>query len=140
MKALMAVVMAAFLMVGCAVFDAIPESVGAKLTVQQATMRVIDEDVPRAERVIHLTEEIGGYVQDERVTVAAVDGYLRSQIDWDQLSLADAQLVDMLLDEVRFRFEERLGDGVLAEDDKVVITTLLGWVADSAALVVLMRG
>lgn len=140
MKALMAVVMAAFLMAGCAAFDAIPESVGAKLTVQQATMRVIDEDVPRAERVIHLTEEIGGYVQDERVTVAAVDDYLRSQIDWDQLSLADAQLVDMLLDEVRFRFEERLGDGVLAEDDKVVITTLLGWVADSAALVVLTRG
>jgi hypothetical protein len=46
----------------------------------------------------------------------------------------------MLLDELRLRLDERIGDGLLDPDDKVVIATVLRWVYDAAALAVLMRG
>jgi hypothetical protein len=122
---------------GCAVIEQSPMT--AKLTVQQATLRVIGEDVERAERVIALTGQISGYVEYEEITVELIDSYLRSQIDWPKLSLADAQLLVMLLDELRLRLDARIGDGVLDPNDKVVIQTVLDWVADAASLVILMR-
>jgi uncharacterized protein YceK len=125
---------------GCAALNQIPESTAAKLTVQQATLRVIDEDVERALRVQELTETVGYYVEQEKITVELIDTYLRSQIKWQELSLADGQLLVMLLDELRLRLDERIGDGLLDPDDKVVIATVLRWVYDAAALAVLMRG
>lgn len=139
-KLIIALIAAAFLS-GCAVLQTVEESpTVAKLTVQQATLRVIGEDTDRAERVVFLTEEIGRYVEQEKITVELIDSYLRSQIDWQKLSLADAQLLVMLLDELRLRLDERIGGGVLDPNDKVVIQTVLAWVADSASLVILMGG
>jgi hypothetical protein len=140
MKALLGMVLGALLLSGCASLSGVPESFGAKLAVQQGTMRVIGDDVPRAERVVNLTREIGSYMEHELVTVEVVDTYLRSQIEWEMLDLADAQLLVMLLDELRFQLDERLGSGVLAVDDKLVIATVLDWVSDAASLVILMRG
>jgi hypothetical protein len=129
--------LAVLLQNGCATIEQSPMT--AKLTVQQATLRVIGEDVERAERVIVLTGQISEYVEYEEITVELIDSYLRAQIDWQKLSLADGQLLVMLLDELRLRLDERIGGGVLDPKDKVVINTVLDWVADAAALVVLMR-
>jgi len=125
---------------GCATLDRVPESTVAKLTVQQAALRVIDEDVERALRVLELTETMAVYVQQEFVTVELIDGYLRSQINWQKLSLADAQLLILLLDQLRYELDLRIELEMLGAEDKVVVQTVIRWIADAAALTIRMRG
>ena len=123
---------------GCSLLQTAEDSpLVAKLTVQQATLRVIDEDVERAERVLELAGQARSMVQVDEATVDFVDGFIRAQIDWGRLTLADAQLLIMLLDELRDRLAERMGEGLLSPEDRVSINRVIDWIEESASLVVL---
>ena len=126
---------------GCALLDRVEESpMVAKLTVQQATLRVIDEDPAKAMRALEITRDVREMISVDSVTVALLDDFIRVQIDWSKLSLADAQLLMMLLEELRDRLAERMGEGVLSPEQKVSIDKVIDWVEESATLVIRMRG
>ena len=143
MKKLAAVLFAfAFpFLAGCAALETVERSpLVAQLTVQQATLRVIDEDPAKATRVLEISGQVREMIAVDSVTVALLDDFIRVQIDWAKLSLADAQLLMLLLDELRTRLAERMGEGVLSPQQKVSISRVIDWVDGSAQLVIRMRG
>lgn len=126
---------------GCAVLQTVEDSpMVAKLTVQQATLRVIDEDPAKAMRALEITQNVREMISVDSVTVALLDDFIRVQIDWSRLDLADAQLLMMLLEELEVRLAQRMGDGLLSPEQKVSIDRVIDWVEDSAKLVIQMRG
>ena len=126
---------------GCALLQTVEDSpMVAQLTVQQATLRVIDEDPAKAMRALEITQNVREMISVDSVTVALLDDFIRVQIDWSKLSLADAQLLMMLLEELKVRLAERMGDGLLTPDQKVSIDRVIDWVEESATLVIRMRG
>ena len=126
---------------GCALLQSVDEHrFAAKLTVQQAALRVIDEDPEKALRVLEISGQVREMIAVDSVTVALLDDFIRVQIDWSKLSLADAQLLMMLLDELRTRLAERMGDGLLSPEQKVSISRVIDWVDESAMLVIRLRG
>ena len=126
---------------GCALLDRVEESpFVAKLTVQQATLRVIDEDPEKAVRVLEISGEVRQMIEVDLVTVALLDEFIRVQVNWEKLSIADAQLLLLLLDELKVQLAERMGEGLLTPDQKVSLNKVVDWVEESALLVIRMRG
>ena len=126
---------------GCALLDRVEESpLVAKLTVQQATLRVIDEDPEKAVRVLEISGEVRQMIEVDLVTVALLDEFIRVQVNWEKLSIADAQLLLLLLDELKVQLAERMGEGLLTPDQKVSLNKVVDWVEESALLVIRMRG
>lgn len=120
---------------GCAVLETVENSpTVSKLAVQQATLRVVGEDIEKAERAIFLVDDVRTMVMLDAVTIGLLDESIRFQIDWRSMSLADAQLLAMLLDELRDRLEVRIGQGVLNPEDKASINTVLDWIEDAAKM------
>jgi len=123
------------LLAGCAALETVEKSpMVAQLTVQQATLRVIDTDPDKADRVLEIAEQTRGMIEVDEVTVGLLDQFLRAQIKWEKLTLADEQLLVMLLDQLRDRLAERMGDGLLSPEDRISIKRVIGWVEDSAKL------
>jgi hypothetical protein len=140
MKAIAAVALFLFL-TGCAVLETVEQNpMVAQLTVQQATLRVIDEDPDKAMRALEITRDVREMISVDSVTVALLDDFIRVQIDWSKLSLADAQLLMMLLEQLKVELAKRMGEGVLSPEQKVSIDRVIDWVEDSAKLVIQMRG
>jgi hypothetical protein len=140
MKAIVAM-MAFLLLAGCAVLETVEKSpMVAQITVQQATLRVIDEDVEKAVRVLEITRDVREMMSVDSVTLAVLDDFIRVQIRWEKLSLADEQLLRMLLTEMQDRLAEKFGQGLLTPEDKVSISKVIDWIEDSAQLVWQRRG
>ena len=140
-RKLAAVLFAFAFLAGCAALETVERSpLVAQLTVQQATLRVIDEDPAKATRVLEISGQVREMIAVDSVTVALLDDFIRVQIDWQRLSLADAQLLMLLLDGLRTRLAERMGDGLLRPEQKVSISRVIDWVDESAMLVIRMRG
>ena len=126
---------------GCALLQSVDEhQFAAKLTVQQAALRVIDEDPEKALRVLEISGQVRGMVAVDDATVDLLDQFIRAQVDWAKLDIADAQLLMMLLDELRTQLAERMGDGLLSPEQKVSISRVIDWVEESAMLVIRLRG
>jgi len=121
---------------GCSLLQYVEQSpLASQIAVQQATLRYIDEDAERAQRVIAVAEQVEDQVSGV-VTVALLDNYLRAQIQWHKLSIADAVLLDSLLVELANRFEEKMGEAELSPQDLANVERVIGWVISNAELVV----
>jgi hypothetical protein len=125
------------LLVGCAT---IPDSFGAKVAVQQGTLRAIQEDPEKARRALEIVEKVRPSVDEDSVTVGLLVEYTRAQINWTKLTMADAQLLHMLLDYMQEELSTRIGAGILDAEQKASIERVLDWVQESAELVLLLRG
>jgi hypothetical protein len=121
---------------GCSTMETAGNSLTAQVAVQQATLRVAQDDPARAERIQEIVAEVRPYIEQDTATVALIDGYVRAQVPWASLSTADAQLLLVLLDELRNRLEARIGEGMLDPRGRASILRVLDWVHDAAGLVV----
>lgn len=125
----------------CTVLETVEDNpLAAQLVVQQSTLRVIDEDPDKAQRVAAVVEEVRIYVEDEFATLGLIEQAVRAQIEWDRLTLADQILIDAVLSEARTELERRFGAGLLDPNSRASVMTVLDWVEQSARLVVLHRG
>jgi hypothetical protein len=129
-------VLAALLMLnGCQFLEKNPAATW--LVVEQATLRYIDDDPQKALRVRAVADEVGQSLEgNESVTLAVLDGRLRALVKWDELSIADRQLLDGLITMLVMELEARFTSDVLKPEDIVRIRTLVGWVVQSTYLVV----
>lgn len=125
----------AFLMSGCSTIGKAVDSgdIRAELAVLYATEKVIDGKATRAKRVISLVNEARDFVaQEDSVTIKLLDTEIKSKINWDNLSPADRVLVNAVLIRARERLETEIGEGVLADNQKVRVTKVLEWIERSA--------
>lgn len=126
---------------GCALLQSVEDSpMMAKLTVQQATLRVINDDPDKAVRVLEITRDVREMMTVDSVTLAVLDEFIEFQIRWEKLSTADEQLLRMLLQEMQDRLAEKFGQGLLTPEDKVSISKVIDWIEDAAQLVWQRRG
>lgn len=140
-KRIAAAFMAVFFVAGCAVLEwGAQHADTARLAVKAGTLRAIeaapvDERSERAQAIVRIAETATGHVQsDAETTIAAVESRVREEIDWKSLEVSEQLLVDALVTAIRERLEERVGDGLLSEEDRLRIRSVLDWVIEAAAL------
>lgn len=132
---LMALAGAAMLTVSaCSVLGGItPDNGSARLAVVYGSLKYIDGDAAKADRVLYHAKRIENAVDSgQLVTVAAVDTALRAQIEWQALDPADQLLLDALLNELRLSLEEHLDQR--EREAQVYLLTIARWVQEAAAL------
>ena len=125
---------AALLLAGCSFLQ--DNQASARLTVQYATLKVIDGDLDKRDRVVEIAERALDRLDDTpEATVHAVVGEVREQVPWSNLDAADKILIDALLTELESRLIERYGDGVLSEEARLGAATVAQWVISAARMV-----
>lgn len=119
------------LLAGCSFLQDNPNT--AKLTTSYATAKVIDGDIERAKRIIGIVSEARATIgEDAASTVAALDSFVRSKINWSSLAPEDAILIDAVLTNAADRLEAEIGAGMLSPDERVLLDTFLGWIEQTA--------
>ena len=141
MKKLVLAALAVLLVSGCSVLQTVEDSpLAAQLVVQQAALRVIDEDTVRAQRVVEIVVETRPYVDEGSITLAMLDQAVRAQIEWERLALADRLLLEAVLDQARADMELRFGAGVLDPEARASVVRVFDWIEDAATMVIEYRG
>lgn len=120
------------LFLGCAIVEERPS--GARLAVTYATLKIIDGDADRADRVRAIAEQVKTYANDDpQLTVDLLIRQARALIEWDRLDAADTALVDTLLIELAARLKEELGEDLIPVELRVTVVTVADWVIAAAA-------
>ena len=106
---------------------------GTKVAVAHFIQRA---EVPaeRAQRVAAIAREALARVGDSQTSVELIEQAVRQQIPWQRLSLVDQQLADELVVAIRMELQARVGNGLLAPDQKIAVATVLGWVLETAEM------
>ena len=130
--ALALALVAVFLLEGCGSITKQSDEIVVRLTVQQATLRVIADDADRAARVEQLAGQALDYASGEAVVLDEVYHAVWREIRWDSLSLADRALIEAMMIQLHRGLTERYGDGVLSPDDLISVRTVLLWIQQDA--------
>jgi hypothetical protein len=132
----------AFLLSGCSALQYAGESVSqspikAHLITNQLTMRFIAQADNPAQRANKVRAEVSKLRQrlngQSTSTLATIDTFVRKQIDWQGMRLADQEALDFALAEANKTLQSLIGDGAIDADGRVTIDTLLTWI-DNAAI------
>ena len=131
MKYLSAItVMFAMLFSGCAVLETIAKDEN-KLAVQYATLKVIDGDTQKSDRLKSWLTEARNYVDNgAEVSVSYLAEEARIRIKDKISDPADMLLAMAVLNEAERRIQERLGEGALAEGERVKLLAVFDWIGE----------
>lgn len=107
----------------------------AKLATQYATIKVIDGDRAKAQRVWAIAKEVKKYANTKpQLTIDRLIDEVKAQINWEDLDAADTLLVNTLVDELSQQLTERLGPESLPKDLRLAVDTVVDWVISAAQL------
>lgn len=106
-----------------------------RATVQYATLRTIDGDQDRADRVRLVAMHAIEYAADDtRGPTDVLEKAVRARIDWSSLSPEATLLADALISTVRVELDRALADTRVSPDAKLSAIAVLEWVEQAAAL------
>ena len=139
--AMMTVVLAfLFTLSGCAAVDYAkqnPEQ--ASMAVKAGTLAFIEQVEPisnrvdRAKEVIVVVEMVLDQMDSSAsATVSSLSSEVRSEIDWNSMDAYERLLLDSLIASVERRLEDRIGSGILGEDERLIVKSVLEWAKDAA--------
>lgn len=121
---------------GCAILEgegSAGEEFAVRSAIQLATVKVIDGDPERAERVQKIAGEARALVSDDHeAALERIEAEVRDEIQWNRLSPTEEQVASDLIELVRAELEARIGEGVLQPDDRVAVRTVLDWIIEAA--------
>jgi lysyl-tRNA synthetase class I len=124
------IVMFAMLFSGCAVLESIAKDEN-KLAVQYATLKVIDGDTQKANQLKGWITEARNYVNTSaEVTVSYLADEARVRISGKISDPADMLLAMAVLNEAERRIRERLGEGLLEQEQRVNLLTVFDWIEE----------
>ena len=107
----------------------------ARLTVQYATIKVINHDANKAQRVIEIAKDVQKIAEsDTHLTVDRLMDAIVDHIDFDNLDVADKMLITALLKELARELKDRIPEGHIAEL-KLTVDHIAGWIISAARLV-----
>ena len=144
MKSIVAAILALTILSGCtAVQWAKDNPQTVALAVKSGTLAFVEQVDPvqrrieRAEEVIFVVNFILGQMDTSTsATVSQLSKAVRDEIDWNSLDAYERLLLDSLIYSVQVRLEERVGEGVLGEEDKLVVRSVLEWSKQAANMYV----
>ena len=127
----------AFLMTACVGFSFQRE--GARTAIEVATLKYIDGDSQRAQRVYEITSGLIKDTKDNaqkplRQTLDRIESKARERIEWDKLDQAEALVVHRVIDAARAEIEHRVSQGTVNESTQVAVRTVLKWIRDISQL------
>lgn len=104
-----------------------------KAIVATGTVRLIDGDLSKKERIIDVAETIKQYVKKNPEGRAAdVGELLNDNIPWEKLTVEENYLVTSLLSVVQTDIESRIREGVVSADLMLRVRTIVKWVLNAA--------
>lgn len=131
-------VASALLFTGCSTIGSVVDygkenQATAYVTVQYATAKVIKGEESRATVVLERVEDARSFVTDgAEVTIANLVEKVKEEINWKGMKPEDQALVSLVLIQAQKDLQERVGEGVLDEDQVLTVTTLLDWIEQGA--------
>ena len=125
------------LMAGCAALQyGANNPATARLVTDQITARFISEADDPKDRAAAVRDVVGTLRAEvdtnAQATLASIEQRVRDEIDWDELAIADRQILEFALLKARQSLSDLIGDGLLDPDERATIGTLLDWI-DAAA-------
>lgn len=124
---------------GCATLTS--NETSAKLVVSYATLKVIEAgktpeaQAERAAKIRQIAEESKTFLDTESVTLTFLESAVRSRLAGANLSPADRMLADALVVVVMDELKAKVSSGVLPEDERYRVSTVLGWVISATTYV-----
>ena len=123
---------------GCSVIDKIEESpMTAELITNQITLRIIagaENPVERAQEVrdtlTRIKTDLG-----EVYTLSELNMKVREEINWQNYSLADQELLNFALTKAGEVIAKLIGDEVVDPEERYRVETLFRWIDQAAARV-----
>lgn len=107
----------------------------AKLATQYATIKIVNGDPDKADRIVEIASEIQRYASGETLlTVDLLVFAIKDQIQWNKLDVADTLLVNALLDQLRTELVARLGADALPGDVRLAVDVVAAWVISAAEM------
>ena len=111
----------------------------AALAVKSGTLAFVEQVEPINQRVQRAREVIAvvQYVMSQvdsgtSTTIDDLAQTLRDEISWNDKDAYERLLLDSLVFSVQEKLKNRLGDGVLDEEDRLVVSTVLQWAEQAA--------
>lgn len=114
-------------------------SATAKLAVEYATLKVIENSAPEARaarraKINQIAKDAKTFVSGQSVTLALLDAAIRKNVDFSKLSPADALLANALIDAVIQELQTRVGTGLLDPAQVLAVNAVLDWVIEATAV------
>lgn len=110
----------------------------AQLVVRQATLRFIEAAPVPAVRAAAVSAVVGRVLEyaegNPDTSLAALEAAARALVPWDDLPLADRDLLDVLITVISQRLAERIDEGALDPEDRIAVAQVLRWVQAAATL------
>lgn len=134
-KLILALVLSTFL-VGCTTLQNVSDNSSARLTVQYATLKYVDEDTEKAERITEIVTTVKtNLTESTEYTIKEAVVQIRDRIDFPKLDVADQLLLDALLNELEAELVRRFGTGVVDSEAKESLVTVADWILDALKFV-----
>lgn len=130
----MTVTLMLILVTGCSILSTAADDRN-QLAVQYATLKVLEQNNVTNERILELTAKAKNYIQsDVDVAVANLVDEARSRLVSSGIPIADRLLIEAILSRAQEKIEAKLGDGVLVDEQKLQLLTVISWIEDAAKL------
>jgi hypothetical protein len=133
----LAVILLSLSLLGCATIEQNPNT--AKLVTQYAVLKFAEQSSPdrRAERLANvkrIATDVKAIASNEATSITALRSAVDVQIAKLSLSPADQLLARGLVDMVAQELVKRVGAGTLDANAKLVVSTVMDWVLEAAAM------
>lgn len=100
-----------------------------RTTVQYGSIKYLSKYPEHLEQAKMLVTEVETALdEDVSVTLNRLETIVTGYIDWESMEPESKLLLITLLSEIQYQVQQRIGEGVLDEEDKVLARTVLGWV------------
>lgn len=124
------------LMTGCAGTRHLEgDTIVARVAVQYATLKVINQDTDRAVRVDAIAGMAIDVAEGGVTGIDELERQVRVAICWECMAPEDAMLAELLIQSVRAELDERIEGGLIDPERAAAATEVLTWVRDAARLV-----
>lgn len=122
-----------FLTVGCTTLPEGDKALIVHYAIAKAVGEVVKKDPARAERIVAIAGAVRQLAGNEQVSsVAMLDAFIRSKIDWSKLDAADQVMVNLLLERIKQRLEAKIGADPITGAKLLVVAEIAGWIEDAA--------
>jgi hypothetical protein len=100
-----------------------------KTSVQYGCTKYLSKNPEHIEKAERLVSDLGAALtNDIQVTLNNLEMIVIKNISWEKMEPEDRVLLTTLLTEIKYQVGQRIGEGVLDENDKVFAQTFLSWI------------
>ena len=100
----------------------------ARIGVIFAVMKIIDQDIEKAEKVCSIANDAQSFFDSNVLPVDEIEKLIRDKINFSKLDSAETVLVEALIIEIKIKIQDGEASGFIDPETKVTATKVLGWV------------